>query len=163
MRFACLHLFLKRKGAHAPGMDVAPILGLQINELRGIARIATVRFISGLVVSLSELESPPFNALKTSANSCLTCCSWLARHPKMRKLGRFTRGASMQKLNPNVEPHSGCYAARCLCAGRRSVLFAYTKCLFFPAGATLRIRIPSMNAVNPQQGKSSCPMTLLER
>ena len=85
MRFACLHLFLKRKGAHAPGMDVAPILGLQINELRGIARIATVRFISGLVVSLSELESPLFYALKTSANSCLTCCSWLARHPKMRK------------------------------------------------------------------------------
>ena len=85
MRFACLHLFLKRKGAHAPRMDVAPILGLQINELRGIAEIATVRFISELVVSLSELESPPFNALKTSANSCLTCCSWLARHPKMRK------------------------------------------------------------------------------
>ena len=74
-----------RKGAHAPGMDVAPILGLQINELRGIARIATVKFISGLVVSLSELESPLFYALKISANSCLTCCSWLARHPKMRK------------------------------------------------------------------------------
>ena len=76
-----------RKGAHAPGMDVAPILGLQINELRGIARIATVRFISGLVVSLSELESPLFYALKISANSSLTCCSWLARHPKMQNLG----------------------------------------------------------------------------